>query len=210
MTSPARAVTLLGTETVKGLVLGVHLLNEIDRSALNKYSVEKLWQHSLETGYFAKTIASMESDDKEFISTCFLSGLLHDVGKLVLITKMNDVYIPVLECVHRWGGPIHLCERKELGVSHAMVGAYLLGLWGFGKEVVDAVNEHHFPELTGSKLTPAVVVHVANSLQHDLRPSSSEYIFSSINEDYLADLGLSERLPVWIEACNEKWSDNEE
>jgi len=209
VTSPTRAVTLLGIETVKGLLLGVHLLNEIDVSALDGYSVKKLWEHSLQTGYFAKTIAMMESDDQEFIETCFLAGILHDVGKLVLVTSMDDVYPPVLTCVKRWGGPVHLCESKELKVCHAKVGAYLLGLWGFDKQVVEAVSSHHLPELGGLGITPALVVHVANTIQHELGNASNDYTYSSVNTDFLEKLGLTERLEEWIEACKEK-SNNEE
>lgn len=208
--SPSRAVTLLGIEAVKGLILGVHFFSEVDGSAFSGYSVEKLWDHSLQTGYFAKIIASLESKDKTFIDSCFLGGILHDVGKMVFVMKMNPVYTPVLDCVKRWGGPIHLCERKELGVTHAKVGAYLLGLWGFKREVVEAVDGHHLPELTGDKLTPAMVIHVANTIQHNIKRTSKEYTFSSINEEYLAELGLEDRLEVWIEACNEKWSEHEE
>ena len=99
VTTPSRAVTLLGSETVRGLVLREHLIDKIDLTGLENYSVEKLWQHTLETGYCAKAIATHEKADKKFIDSCFLAGILHDVGKLALLTKMKDVYEPVLECV---------------------------------------------------------------------------------------------------------------
>lgn len=209
VSSPARAVTLLGTETVKGLVLGVQFMSVIDLSALNNYSVEKLWNHSLETGYFAKTIAAMESQDKDFIETCFLAGILHDVGKLVCVTKMNDVYSPVLECTQERGGPVFRCEQKQLGVTHAEVGAYLLGVWGFKTEVVEAVNGHHAPKARGMELRPETIVHVANTLQHELKRYSG-YTHSLINGDHLASLGLNHRLDEWREACKERWNDYEE
>jgi len=210
VSSPARAVTLLGTETVKGLVLGVNFLNKIDTSALPDYSVAKLWEHSLQTGCFAKCIASMETDDKQFIDDCFLAGILHDVGKLIFVTNMDEIYLPVLECVRTNGGPIALCENEKLGVGHAEVGAYLLGLWGFKTEVVEGVCGHHSPELFGSGLTTSLIVHAANTIQHDLGVRSSEYVYSPINEKYLDEIGLGKRLETWQGVCKEKWSEHEE
>lgn len=210
VTSPARAVALLGTEIVKGLVLGALFLSKIDMAAFTDYSVSKLWDHSMQTGYFAKTIAAMESEDKDFIDECFLSGILHDVGKLIFVTKMNEIYDPVLSCVRSKGGPVGLCELEMLGVGHAEVGAYLLGLWGFNSSVVTGVNWHHSPEKAEKGVTHSLVCHVANTLQHEIMNYSKEYSFSTINVDYLSEIGLEDRLDVWRDACKEKWSEHEE
>ncbi len=64
----------------------------------------------------------METDDKQFIDDCFLAGILHDVGKLIFVTNMDEIYLPVLECVRTNGWPIALCENEKLGVGHAEVG----------------------------------------------------------------------------------------
>ena len=128
ISSPVRAVILLGTEAVKGLILGVHLMEKIDLSLLSGYSVEELWKHSLQTGYLAKTIARLETTDEAFVESCFTAGMLHDVGKLVFVTQMDSLYQPVLDSVRQIGGPIVDFENNELGVSHAEIGAYLLGL----------------------------------------------------------------------------------
>lgn len=204
VSSPVRAVTLLGTQTVKGLILGVHLLEELDTSMINGYSVDKLWQHTLQTGYLAKTIASMETSDDSFIESCFIAGMLHDVGKLIFVTQMEAMYAPVLNAVRAEGGPIYLFEKNGMGVSHAEVGAYLLGLWGFRKEVVEAVHGHHVPQDYGEGVTAALVVHLANTLQHELGHPETDFVYSPLNMDYLAAQGLEDRVDAWREACRNK------
>ncbi|MBI9113061.1 response regulator [Maridesulfovibrio ferrireducens] len=201
ISSPSHAVTLLGTEAVKGLVLGVHLLDKIDLSSLAGYSVDKLWTHSLQTGDFAKAIATLETTDKTFISSCYVAGILHDVGKLIFVTNMENIYKPVLLEVRKMGGPINLNEKDKLGVSHAAIGAYLLGLWGFHENIVSGVFDHHTPENSEDGLTVALVVHAANTLQHELYYPDSNFIFSPINLEWLEAQSLMERLPEWVAAC---------
>lgn len=201
ISSPSHAVTLLGTEAVKGLVLGVHLLNKIDLSSLAGYSIDKLWDHSLQTGDFAKTIATMETTDKKFIGACYVAGILHDVGKFIFVTNMDTIYKPVLIEVRKTGGPISLSEKNKLGVGHAAIGAYLLGLWGFHEDIVSGVFNHHTPENSEEGLTVALVVHAANTLQHELYSPDSNFIFSQINMEWLTAQGFGDRLTEWQESC---------
>ena len=202
ISSPARAVTLLGLEPLKGLILGVHLLKEIDAERLIGYSVDKLWDHCLQTGGFARIIAGMETKDDGLIEDCFISGMLHDVGKLILITELADRYSRVLETTHKVGGPVGPYEIEEFGVSHAKVGAYLLGLWGFQPRVVEAVHGHHVPDRCLKDCLPTLTVHVANVLQHELAPSSG-YAHSVLDEEWLEASGRADRLDAWREACLE-------
>ena len=202
ISSPARAVTLLGLEPLKGLILGVHLLKEIDEERMNGYSVEKLWDHCLQTGGFARIIAGMETEDEALIEDCFISGMLHDAGKLVLVAELSDRYAGVVETTKKSGGPIGQYEIKEFGVSHAKVGAYLLGLWGFQPRVVEAVHGHHVPDRCVKDCLPTLAVHVANVLQHELSPQSG-YAHSVLDEEWLEAAGYADRLDAWREACME-------
>jgi HD-like signal output (HDOD) protein/CheY-like chemotaxis protein len=208
ISSPARAVTLLGLEPLKGLILGVHLLKEIDTERLPGYSVDKLWEHCLQTGGFAKIIAGMETKDDALVEDCFISGMLHDAGKLVMVTELSDRYARVLEATKKAGGPVGPFENEEFGVSHAKVGAYLLGLWGFQPRVVEAVHGHHVPERCLEDCLPTLAVHVANVLQHELS-SPSGYAHSVLDEEWLEASGRADRLDAWREACLESMEQGE-
>lgn len=201
VTTPSRAVVLLGVEALKGLILGVNLLRELDLSDFPGYSVEKLWEHSLQTGYFAKVIANEEGLDREVSENCFICGILHDVGKLVLVTNLPEKYRSVLETVQAGNGPILDAEERVLGVNHAGIGAYLLGLWGFGIDVVSGVLGHHSPVLCGEGVTPGLVVHAANVFQHELADSHSGYHFTSLDSDWFRSQQMEERLGRWREVC---------
>jgi len=199
--SPTRAVVLLGVDALKGLILGVQLLDKIDLSHAPGYSFNKLWEHCLQTGYFAKIIATAINNDKEFIESCFVGGMLHDVGKLVLVTQMGDLYQPLLKRARNEGGPILDYELSEMEISHAEIGAYLLGVWGFKESIVRGVYGHHKPSLCGQEASPALIIHIANALQHELTTWNPEYIFSELDMEYIESLDLTNKLDDWRTAC---------
>ncbi|NDV28076.1 response regulator [Desulfovibrio sp. JC010] len=199
---PSRAAVLLGTNVLKGLILGVHFLQELDTDILGHYSIEKLWGHCLQTGYLAKEICALMDMDEKTATDCFVGGLLHDIGKFVFITEMNTKYKEVLKHVREFGGPVIDVEKEILGVSHAEVGAYLLGLWGFSNDIVKMVYYHHSLENCADTFTPTHAIHTADVLQHELIPHSSGYIFSEFNADKLAEAGLLKYINDWRAACN--------
>jgi HD-like signal output (HDOD) protein len=203
ITSPAHAVALLGVEALKGLVLGVHLLSGM-KSPIAGYSFRKLWDHSLQTAYFAKAIATEEASDDSFVEGCFIGGILHDIGKLVFVTQMAEAYQPVVDQARKGGGPVLSIERRELGVSHAEVGAYLAGLWGFGRETVEAVFGHHAPDPSSKEFSMACVVHVADALQHEIIDGGKGYVFPTVDMDWLDVVGKSDRIEIWRDACKKR------
>ncbi|ACS80859.1 response regulator [Maridesulfovibrio salexigens] len=202
VSSPARATILLGTDVLKGLILGVHFIQKLDKDTLGPYSIEKLWEHCLQTGYLAKEICAFMDKDEQTVTNCFVGGLLHDIGKFVFITEMNKKYQKVLEHVREFGGPVIDVEKKILGVSHAEVGAYLLGLWGFNEEIVEMVYYHHSLDNCGEIFTPTHAIHAADTLQHELIPHSKGYIFSELNTDKMALANLLDHVNDWRAVCN--------
>lgn len=204
VSSPAQAVLLLGAETLQGLILGIHFLNQYERNSLPGLNLDNLWKHSLNTAYFAKAIGKAEGGDAEFVDACFLGGLLHDVGKLVLAMEFTEDYIQVLEAVRADDCYLYKAERFRFHVSHAEVGAYLLGTWGISEHVVGAVNSHHDLErIEGPGLTPVIAAHVANCLDHELIRYNKNYTFSPLDMKALERLGLDQRLDAWREICQQ-------
>jgi len=203
ISSPAQAVTLLGVETVKDLVLAVQVFSRFDGKGLPENFLNTLWSHSLATGVMARTIAKTESDDQSAVDNAFTAGLLHDVGKLVLGVNFPAEYGEIKSRIEH--GDCQQCEveNKVLGTTHEMAGAYLVQLWGLPASIVEAIAFHHFP---GKSLVegfhPLVTVHVANCFEHD-NASATTKKSSYIDTGYLEQIGLLERIPEWRSKCSQ-------
>jgi HD-like signal output (HDOD) protein len=90
-----------------------------------------------------------------------------------------------------------------MGVSHAEVGAYLLGIWRLPSPVVEAVAHHHNPDRVPQDSLDAVgIVHISSILAHQVAghaPSTESNAQLEIDPDYLERLGVSEQFPGWQE-----------
>lgn len=195
--SPARAVNLLGLETVKNLVLGVGAFSEIQASS-NIFSIKKLWTHSMAVGAMAKKIALHESDDKELIDNSFIAGLLHDIGKLVLLAQLLEKYEQAVLLAGEKNIQLRTAEKEIFDTVHGDIGAYLMGVWGMPGSVVEAIGFHHridnYPE---NKFSPTIAVHVANILYYENRPDEVVGAPHKMNTVHLQSMGLGDRIEQW-------------
>lgn len=199
--SPARAVKLLGLDTIKALVLGSQIFSEIKISSKD-FSAEFLWNHSMMVGTLAKKIAESETDSKEVISNCFIAGVLHDIGKLILISKMKQQYTDIVRIAKEENITLRQAERKVFKATHCDMGAYLTGLWGFSSDIVEAIGFHHqLGEYPADTFSPALAVHIANVMYYKCHKEDTIGASPEINEDYMDKIGLGEKLQKWREIC---------
>ncbi|WP_457574089.1 HDOD domain-containing protein [Desulfolithobacter sp.] len=195
--SPSRAVNLLGLDTIKALVLGVQVFTEL-KTTSSIFSVDALWQHSLKTGRLAREIALNNSDNREVADNSFIAGILHDIGKLILLSSLPDQFGQAVLLAEEQKICLHMAEKEIFQAAHDSVGAYLLGLWGLPSPVIEAIGFHHrlgdFPE---QSFTPALAVHIADVLYHQNNPSLLPGSVPEIDEVYLNRLGLTAPGDQW-------------
>ena len=204
ITNAHEADTYLGLATVRALVLSLQVFSQYDQKKIKGFSIDALMQHSWVVSVFARRIAETERCDPKIDDQCFLAGLLHDLGQLILASGLPDQYARVIETARAQNQSIWEAEMAEFGATHAEVGAYLLGLWGLPNPVVEAVAFHHRPaEATASGFSPVVAVHAANGLAHDKTASHPEWPGNQINIAHLAGLGLDGRVETWRARCLE-------
>lgn len=197
VTNPAQAVNLLGTETIKALVLHVEIFTRYDSRKCPAFSLASLARHSMMTATLSRRISDMEKAPAEAMDAAFLAGLLHDVGKLVFAVNYPDLYDEILEMTASGNLAPTSVEREVLGADHAQLGGYLLGLWGFADTVVEAIAFHHNPALSTTCQSIALnALHAANALVNRLTPEDRVGA-TEPDMHYLDACGLSERFTVW-------------
>ncbi len=199
---PAEAVNALGMETIKALTLTVCVFAQFEDRAIEQLALKPLWDHSMTVAGFAKEICLAEAAEQEVRDHAFVAGLLHDVGKLVFASMLPEEYAGVLEQARSGDGSLWKIERERIGASHAEVGSYLLGLWGFPDAVMEALAFHHRPQASHRRaFCPLTAVHVANALARQRFPGQADAPPLEIDHSYLDALRVSNRFSVWVEAC---------
>jgi HD-like signal output (HDOD) protein len=202
MATAEQAVNLLGVDTVQALVLTVHAFSHFTSSQGSRFNIGQLWEASTETGAIARAIAMAEQVPALMVDEAYTAGLLHDAGMLVLAANLLTRYDDILKTAHDRAIQVWEAEHQELAATHADVGAYLLGLWGLGDPIVEAVAFHHRPsDSAGKTFSPLTAVHVANVLQHERSPHAIGNAPAQIDLAYLDSLQMTDRLPRWREVA---------
>ncbi len=161
---PQQATVYLGIDTLKALVLSIHVFSLFKEDAeLFWFSLADLQKHSIMVGRLARDIARAEKADAKVVEEALISGILHDIGKLIML-KIPAQCIMIMDYVERTGCDLVDAEYAVMKTSHAELGAYLLGLWEIPDNVVEAVTFHHNP----SKLLDDVFIIPEESSNRDI------------------------------------------
>ena len=194
VSSLVHALSLIGTETVRTLVLSVHVFSQFEGKPQIRASLTALWEHSVAVGSLAQRIAGSQNCPKAMVEQSFTAGLLHDIGKVVLLAEMPREYHDIFEAQAGASGTL---ERERLGCTHAEVGAYLMSIWGLPFPLVHAVAFHHHPaESTETEFSCLTAVHAAEAIACATgAPGSNHEV--EIDMNYVDRLGLRERESVW-------------
>ena len=195
--SVTEAVQLLGVGILQSLSLAVPLFSAFEPKKCPHFSIEQLWQHAAETAAIGRRIAAQHQAGNEFAEYAFAAGILHDIGKLILADQHSEPYNEIIQEANAARVPVVDVEQKHLHATHAEVGGYLLALWGLPVPLVEAVACHHHPERCGNNsLCVAGMVHIANSLQHELSAWPGK-ILTPVDAAYLQRIGLSQAYENW-------------
>ena len=152
------AVTLLGFDTVKSLVLSSTVLD------MMKDSLPGLWEHSMACARTSSILAAhLEIDNPEEIST---AGLLHDLGKVILRQTMEREFKQIVQMAERRDVLFFVAEKKILGVNHGEIGGWLLQKWALPPKLVEPIVDHHDFRPNRDHAENTAIVHLADILSH--------------------------------------------
>ncbi|MFH1810619.1 MAG: response regulator [Pseudomonadota bacterium] len=190
------AVAYLGLHTIQKLALAAEVFGQVtDLGAEDQQLRARLQDRSLLVAAIAQQLLTDPGQQDD----AFVAGLLHDVGWLILVAQLPDKLAALRADLATHGGPLHEIEVQRLGVTHAELGGYLLGIWGLPYSVVEVAFAHHAPwEVRQMGMDILAAVYIAESLASEHVPA----LFAGadeapLREDYLRQLGQADRLATW-------------
>jgi HD-like signal output (HDOD) protein len=198
----AEAAAYLGLNTIRCLALSLGIFSQYDETACKLFSLDLLARHSWITGLMARNVAQWQRQDARCLEECFLAGLLHDVGQLVLAVGLHEEYSEVILRAKNQNIPVYELEEEFFGATHADVGAYLLALWGLPNPIIEAVALHHHPATSVSAVfSPTIAIHAADVFAHEFSGIATETPPPRLDTSYLTKLGLDGQIEAWRTSC---------
>ncbi|MCP4146462.1 MAG: HDOD domain-containing protein [bacterium] len=158
--SLANAITFLGLETLKSLILQISLVRTFKSVELDipDFSINTFWEHSLGTAYFLPIIT--KKLNIPFQESYYIGALLHDIGKLMIYQFYPDEFKDiVLKQINDKASDID-AEEEILGVNHCDIGVYFAEKWKFKTEIVEIIRDHH--SVNQSMALHVVLVRICN------------------------------------------------
>ena len=157
------AVVLIGLKSLVSIV-AVNALSKF--SPKNTGEVRTVLSHSLVSAMIARQIARDMSSDYEL---AFMCGLLHDIGKTVLLDMLDDYMLPTK------------LRAKMVEENHTEIGYLLAKKWNFGEEIQECIHYHHSPSKATTNRSMVELIYLANSMAHTSdQPGTNGEIFLSM------------------------------
>ncbi|GAB4320804.1 MAG: hypothetical protein Kow0074_11400 [Candidatus Zixiibacteriota bacterium] len=166
ITSLHQAIQILGFATVRSLAVAASAYG-LFRKEETEGTEQELWRHSLAVGLASRLVARRVGSP-EIEEEMFLTGLLHDISKLILLQQFTDQYQPVLDRYASDPAGHLIIESTTLGFTHADLSAIILDQWGFPERMIAVIHRYAIPDLPYFIRTKHAIEQCDLSLPHML------------------------------------------
>jgi HD-like signal output (HDOD) protein len=194
VSSVAEAARLLGVITIRCLALFVEAFDHLDTQArLDRAYIDWFQAHSFATARITQALTQGTLSTEK----SFTAGLLHDMGALLVATRMPEDHARARAMVAS-GVARTIHEAEPQGRTHAEIGGWLLSHWGLPAFIVEAASRHHGPVAgDASALELATAVHIADFLAVELVPGPEGASHAQLDPVFLQAAGGAHRLDDW-------------
>jgi putative nucleotidyltransferase with HDIG domain len=181
VTSVTLAVNLLGRERCKHVLIGSVLDGVFEAGENPAFSIQAFWQHSIKTALIARQLADY-TDGIEEPEAMFTAGLLHDIGKLLLIERFPEEMLAAEETMIRRRIDELSAELSQVGLTHTAVGEALMRHWGLPEILVECARYHHEAVHDGPNRRATHLVYLANCLSAYVPPLDDSETLAILND----------------------------
>ena len=182
------AVLMLGLSNLRALVITAQIFKTMANQAEHDEELTQLWRASTDIGASAYMLAKQHGQSASVCEGARLAGLLSLVGRSVFVYGAPARFARAQERALKEERPLYECEHEEIGTAQHTIGAYALGLWAFGREILEAVSAQVVPWDADVDTIehPLAFVHAARS--RIAVPGLVERL--ELDEDWLRSIGF--------------------
>ena len=179
------AIKIIGMKNLNAILMTTGARRILD----TRYSTfEQIWNHCNRTAFYARKLATRFKLGR-VLENAFLGGLLHDLGKIVMLSTDINLTNRIADIVrNRKIRTSTVMEEISIGISHARLGELIAGKWGFPDYLVETIKSHHTPLEAPPRFRDLVfVVYMANMI---CGIESRRYQFHYLETDVLERFGI--------------------
>jgi len=185
----SRAVTLIGTQEISGLALGISAISIFKDIPEDIIDMHLFLKHSLACAIISRVLCAYKNITQT--EQLFVSGLLHDIGRLILYKYYPEQAKKILIRAESSKELLHQEEKKGIGCKHTDIGRDLLKKWKLPFSIENNVFYHHNPSSANNQ-THATIIHFADIIAHSLEiGTSGERFVPNFDHKAFDSLGLS-------------------
>ncbi|MFW2372229.1 MAG: HDOD domain-containing protein [Gammaproteobacteria bacterium] len=159
------ACLVLGINTIRNLVLTSAVMNKFKDDYGNNLDFRKIWEHGVGAAAAAKVYSNKLGVN---VDTAFISGLLHDIGKLIIDYYFPDLYKSVIEYKNDEDCPFFEAEQKIMGTDHSEIGALVCESWMLPIDICNVIRSHHNAVDINSAISLTDIIVISDITSHGL------------------------------------------
>ena len=179
------AIILLGFSTVRNAILSLSVISAFKgKNSLEGFDITDFWKHSLAVAVTSKSLA--QKTRKESPDSCFVAGLLHDIGKVIMAQYFQELFEKVWTAARQDTLSFYDAEKKVSDIDHSGIGAHLAEKWQLSSNFINTIKCHHDfqTEIDGYNLL--LIIYLSN------------IIVNSYNEDPECNVDISAMHPAAV------------
>jgi HD-like signal output (HDOD) protein len=197
------AIVILGFATIKNIVLTASIFDAFKKRGrtIEGFDMEKFWMHSIACGAASQSLAKIVGfENKE---ECFIAGLVHDLGKVVLYQYLTEQFEQITSSIREHDGLFYDTELSLFEFTHQDVGGFLAEHWKLPTLLQNTIRYHHLPSPQHDNYMVTAIVHCADIFVRALDygnggdnkiPLISQRVWKDLEMEHINLLGFFENI----------------
>ncbi len=168
------AIIVMGFNAVKEMGLSLSVFDAFKNIGdMEHFDVNQYWEHSVACGVAARFLAKKFGVAEP--GEMFVAGLLHDIGKMVLIQYMPEEFTEIADDMIARNVPYVDAEEKILNITHGEIGYIIARRWHLPLRIATVIHCHHRPDAGGQFARECAIVDLADFICHRVNLGNDDH-----------------------------------